>query len=111
MWSLGVILYILLCGYPPFQHEQQSKLFKQILKADFQFHSPWWDNVSSEGSAHNARRSCSWLTSVSAKDMVSKLLVVDPAARLTPLEALKHPFMVGQTSRLPIPQDMWADLE
>jgi serine/threonine protein kinase len=76
MWSVGVILYILLCGYPPFQHEQQNKLFKQILKAEFHFHSPWWDKVSPE-----------------AKDMVSQLLVVDPTKRLTPTQAMQHPFM------------------
>eukprot|EP00301_Raphidiophrys_heterophryoidea_P014518 c22941_g1_i1.p1 GENE.c22941_g1_i1~~c22941_g1_i1.p1 ORF type:complete len:439 (-),score=134.01 c22941_g1_i1:296-1612(-) len=77
LWSLGVILYILLCGYPPFQHQQQTKLFKQILKADYQFHSPWWDNISDQ-----------------AKDLVSKLLVVDPQKRLTPKEALDHPWML-----------------
>jgi len=76
MWSVGVILYILLCGYPPFQHEQQNKLFKLILKAEFHFHSPWWDKVSAE-----------------AKDMVSKLLVVDPEKRMTPTQAMQHPFM------------------
>jgi len=76
MWSIGVILYILLCGYPPFQHEQQNKLFKQILKADYHFHSPWWDKVSKE-----------------AKDLVSKLLVVDATKRLTSKEVLDHPWM------------------
>jgi len=76
MWSLGVILYIVLCGYPPFQHEQQNKLFKQILRADFHFHSPWWDKVSDE-----------------AKDIVCRLLVVDPARRLTPKQAMQHPWM------------------
>lgn len=76
MWSIGVILYILLCGYPPFQHEQQNKLFKQILKADYHFHSPYWDKVSKE-----------------AKDLISKLLVVNPDKRLTPAGAMSHPFM------------------
>jgi len=76
MWSIGVILYILLCGYPPFQHEQQNKLFKQILKADYHFHSPYWDKVSKE-----------------AKDLISKLLVVNPEKRLTPAGAMSHPFM------------------
>lgn len=92
MWSVGVILYILLCGYPPFQHEQQNKLFKQILKADFHFHSPWWDKVSAE-----------------AKDMVSRLLVVDPSKRLTPQEAMQHPFMSKTDSGNSVDVDKLAE--
>ncbi|TRY82458.1 hypothetical protein DNTS_028279 [Danionella cerebrum] len=45
-WSIGVIAYILLCGYPPFYDENDSKLFEQILKADYEFDAPYWDDIS-----------------------------------------------------------------
>lgn len=46
MWSTGVLLYILLCGFPPFYDEDLPALFDSILKASFDFPSPWWDPVS-----------------------------------------------------------------
>eukprot|EP00298_Acanthocystis_sp_HF-20_P017716 c21812_g2_i4.p1 GENE.c21812_g2_i4~~c21812_g2_i4.p1 ORF type:complete len:200 (+),score=71.70 c21812_g2_i4:76-675(+) len=79
MWSVGVIMYILLCGYPPFQHEDSDKLFKLILKGSFKFDSPWWDDVSKE-----------------AKDLIKKILVPDPVKRLTPKQALQHPWIKGE---------------
>eukprot|EP00479_Gromia_sphaerica_P008001 TRINITY_DN2888_c0_g1_i2.p1 TRINITY_DN2888_c0_g1~~TRINITY_DN2888_c0_g1_i2.p1 ORF type:complete len:198 (+),score=27.62 TRINITY_DN2888_c0_g1_i2:345-938(+) len=48
MWSLGVVLYILLCGYPPFYHSNQKKLFEKIQKAGYIFPSSPWDNISEE---------------------------------------------------------------
>jgi len=45
MWSLGVILYILLCGFPPFYDENQTALFSQIIHGVFDFPSPYWDDV------------------------------------------------------------------
>uniref|UniRef100_A0A2I3GP64 calcium/calmodulin-dependent protein kinase n=1 Tax=Nomascus leucogenys TaxID=61853 RepID=A0A2I3GP64_NOMLE len=48
-WSIGVIAYILLCGYPPFYDENDSKLFEQILKAEYEFDSPYWDDISDSG--------------------------------------------------------------
>ncbi|RXN25713.1 calcium calmodulin-dependent kinase type 1D-like protein [Labeo rohita] len=48
-WSIGVIAYILLCGYPPFYDENDSKLFEQILKADYEFDAPYWDDISDSG--------------------------------------------------------------
>ncbi|KAF2975972.1 hypothetical protein EK904_012700 [Melospiza melodia maxima] len=48
-WSIGVIAYILLCGYPPFYDENDSKLFEQILKAEYEFDSPYWDDISESG--------------------------------------------------------------
>ncbi|GLD70553.1 calcium/calmodulin-dependent protein kinase type 1D [Lates japonicus] len=61
-WSIGVIAYILLCGYPPFYDENDSKLFEQILKADYEFDAPYWDDISD-----------------SAKDFISSLMEKDPA--------------------------------
>ncbi len=49
LWSLGVITYILLCGYPPFFDATNSELFKKIMAGKFQFDKPWWDNVSDVG--------------------------------------------------------------
>jgi calcium/calmodulin-dependent protein kinase I len=42
MWSLGVIMYILLGGYPPFHHENQKELFKLIMAGKFEFHAEFW---------------------------------------------------------------------
>lgn len=76
MWSVGVITYILLCGYPPFYEENNHALFQQIMQGKFEFDKPFWDSIS-----------------VDAKDFVSKLLVVDPKSRLRSNQALHHPFL------------------
>lgn len=73
MWSIGVITYILLGGYPPFHDENQATLFKKIKQGKFEFHPSVWDAVSDD-----------------AKDLISKLLTVDPTKRLTAHQALKH---------------------
>ena len=58
MWSLGVIIYILLCGYPPFHDSNQPRLFKKIRAGQYRFDSACWDNVSEQ-----------------AKDLIRHLLV------------------------------------
>jgi calcium/calmodulin-dependent protein kinase I len=75
-WSLGVILYVMLCGFPPFYADDNNTLFNMIKTADFEFHSPYWDNVSEN-----------------AKDLIKKLLVVEPEKRLNTEEILKHPWL------------------
>ncbi|XP_075327359.1 calcium/calmodulin-dependent protein kinase type 1D [Odontesthes bonariensis] len=80
-WSIGVIAYILLCGYPPFYDENDSKLFEQILKADYEFDAPYWDDISD-----------------SAKDFISCLMEKDPARRFTCEQALRHPWISGDTA-------------
>ncbi|KAK7117338.1 hypothetical protein R3I94_022789 [Phoxinus phoxinus] len=80
-WSIGVIAYILLCGYPPFYDENDSKLFEQILRAEYEFDSPYWDDISD-----------------SAKDFISNLMQKDPERRLTCDEALLHPWIAGDTA-------------
>jgi calcium/calmodulin-dependent protein kinase I len=79
LWSIGVITYILLCGFPPFYHEELPELFEQIMSADFDFPEEYWDSVSGE-----------------AKDFIKKLLVVKPAERLSVDAALNHPWIRGQ---------------
>ena len=76
MWACGVILFILLAGYPPFWSSNDEKLLLSILQGDYTMPSPYWDNVSHE-----------------AKDLVRRLLIVEPSQRLTASEALNHPWM------------------
>ena len=73
MWSAGVIMYILLCGYPPFYNKNDGRLFESIMAGQYEFHSPYWDNIS-----------------VEAKDLIKKLLVVNPQQRLTASQAMEH---------------------
>ncbi|KAI9091839.1 kinase-like domain-containing protein [Phlyctochytrium arcticum] len=76
LWSLGVITYILLCGYPPFYDQNNIALFKLIMAGQYSFDKPWWDPVSDI-----------------AKDFIRKLLVLNPKDRTTAAEALNHPFI------------------
>ncbi|XP_052500411.1 serine/threonine-protein kinase DCLK3 [Budorcas taxicolor] len=86
MWAAGVILYILLCGFPPFRSPErdQEELFNIIQLGRFEFLAPYWDNISD-----------------AAKDLVSRLLVVNPKKRYTAHQVLQHPWLeaAGKTSR------------
>jgi calcium/calmodulin-dependent protein kinase I len=75
VWSIGVISYILLCGYPPFYDENDANLFAQILKGEFEFDSPYWDEISD-----------------SAKDFIQNLMCVNVERRFTCKQALAHPW-------------------
>lgn len=83
MWSLGVIVYILLGGYPPFIEQNQRELFKKIKKGQYEFHVEYWGQISSE-----------------AKDLISGLLTVNPDKRLTAKDALADPWMTGSDELL-----------
>lgn len=76
MWSIGVILYILLCGFPPFYDDNNKKLFALIINANYSFPDPYWSNVSA-----------------SAKELIQSLLVVDPTKRLTATQCLEHAWL------------------
>ena len=76
MWACGVILFILLAGYPPFWSSNDEKLLLSILQGNYSMPSPYWDNVSDE-----------------AKDLVRRLIVVEPSQRLTACEASNHPWI------------------
>ncbi|KAF1316571.1 Camk protein kinase, partial [Globisporangium splendens] len=78
IWSIGVITYILLCGYPPFHDDNQGVLFRKIKTGRFEFDSPYWDNVSSE-----------------AKDLILKMLVLNPNERWTAAQLLEHTWITG----------------
>lgn len=74
--SIGVITYILLCGYPPFSDERRELLVRRIKAGSYAFHEQYWSAVSNE-----------------AKDFIRKLLVIDPAKRLTVDQALQDPWV------------------
>jgi serine/threonine protein kinase len=76
IWSAGVIVYILLSGYPPFFDENRKKLFQKIKAGRFEFHPNYWSD-----------------TSIEAKDLISKMLTVDPSKRLSAKELLSHPWI------------------
>jgi calcium/calmodulin-dependent protein kinase I len=78
MWSMGVITYILLCGFPPFFDDNNAALFAAIKKGKYDYPSPFWDGVSPE-----------------ARDLIDHLLVVAPSRRLTADEVLAHPWVTG----------------
>lgn len=83
MWSIGVIMYILLGGYPPFIEENQRELFRKIRKGEFEFHVEYWGHVSSD-----------------AKALISALITVNPKKRLTAKEALANQWIAGSDAAL-----------
>ena len=79
LWSLGVITYILLCGFPPFYSESTHQLYQQIKAGDYSFPSPYWTDISSQ-----------------AKDLIRHLLCVDPLKRYSATDVLRHPWVGGE---------------
>ncbi|XP_076673388.1 calcium/calmodulin-dependent protein kinase II isoform X20 [Andrena cerasifolii] len=76
IWACGVILYILLVGYPPFWDEDQHRLYAQIKTGSYDYPGPEWDTVTPE-----------------AKNLINQMLTVNPSKRITASEALKHPWI------------------
>ncbi|XP_035997839.1 calcium/calmodulin-dependent protein kinase type II subunit gamma isoform X9 [Fundulus heteroclitus] len=81
IWACGVILYILLVGYPPFWDEDQHKLYQQIKAGAYDFPSPEWDTVTPE-----------------AKNLINQMLTINPAKRITAEQALKHPWICHRST-------------
>uniref|UniRef100_A0A8C5ESH5 calcium/calmodulin-dependent protein kinase n=1 Tax=Gouania willdenowi TaxID=441366 RepID=A0A8C5ESH5_GOUWI len=77
----GVILYILLVGYPPFWDEDQHKLYQQIKAGAYDFPSPEWDTVTPE-----------------AKNLINQMLTINPTKRISAQEALKHPWVCQRST-------------
>ena len=76
VWSFGVIVYILLCGFPPFYADNDAQLFEKIKRAQYEFLKPYWDPISD-----------------AAKNFVRRMLVVDPAERATCEELMNDPWL------------------
>uniref|UniRef100_A0A671RBV6 calcium/calmodulin-dependent protein kinase n=1 Tax=Sinocyclocheilus anshuiensis TaxID=1608454 RepID=A0A671RBV6_9TELE len=81
IWACGVVLYILLVGYPPFWDEDQHKLYQQIKAGAYDFPSPEWDTVTPE-----------------AKNLINQMLTINPAKRITAEQALKHPWVCQRST-------------
>ncbi|KAG9402871.1 hypothetical protein AC1031_006414 [Aphanomyces cochlioides] len=85
IWSAGVITYILLCGYPPFQGATDAELLKHVQSGKFEFDAPYWDDVSDL-----------------AKSFVASMLVLDPLQRPSADELLQHQWITGNVSSAPL---------
>ena len=83
MWSIGVILYILLGGYPPFHEDNQNKLFSKIKQGKYEFHPEYWNQISDD-----------------AKVLIKGLLTVDPNKRLTAKACLENTWILADGKRL-----------
>jgi serine/threonine protein kinase len=94
LWSIGVITYVLLCGFPPFYGDTQKDLFDNILSANFDFPSPEWDSVSAE-----------------AKAFVKHLLVLDPNDRYGADEALEDTWIQNFSDKTKAPSRSMQRLE
>jgi len=79
IWSIGVICYILLCGFPPFYGNTDQQIFEKIMKATYDFPSPDWDDITDD-----------------AKEFIQAILVLEPHERPTALECLQAPWIVSQ---------------
>ena len=75
-WSIGVVLYILLSGSPPFFEDERADLFEKIKTASYEFEDASWGSISQE-----------------AKDLVSNILKANPAERYSCEQMLAHPWM------------------
>lgn len=87
MWSLGVVMYIVLCGYPPFPfNDTPSKLIEAIVNGRYDFPEREWNHVSND-----------------AKDVVRRMLEVNATKRITPSEALQHRWVLRSQSTSDLP--------
>ena len=82
LWACGVILFTLLSGVPPFWHRKQHLMFRMIMEGKYSMSGSEWDEVSD-----------------TAKDLISRLLVIDPSTRLTAAQALEHSFFNQDRTR------------
>lgn len=78
VWSLGIMLFVFLCGYPPFEGDNNKEIFRNVLKQALTFDPADWTTISD-----------------SAKDLVKKMLEKDPAQRISAQQCLEHPWFTS----------------
>ena len=81
VWSCGVILFILLSGYPPFAGKNNVEIIRKVLNGEFDFNRPEWQHVSEE-----------------AKSLINKMLIYSPKKRITAYQALNDPWILEKTA-------------
>jgi len=86
IWSIGVISYILLCGFPPFYGSTDQQIFERILRAEYDFPSPDWDQISDD-----------------AKEFVGAILILDYRLRPHAEQCLEAPWIVGNAPETELP--------
>lgn len=85
IWSIGVVMYVLLCGYPPFNGANDKAIIEAVLKGKFSLDEPEWDDISYE-----------------AKDLVRKMLEYDPSKRINAGDALQHPWIKKEAANVKV---------
>jgi len=80
LWGVGVIMYILLCGFPPFYGEDDDEIYDKICDGYFEYPSPYWDGISAD-----------------ARDLIDNLLVLDPKKRFSSEDVLNHKWISSNT--------------
>ena len=93
-WGIGVIMYILLCGYPPFYGEDDDAVYDKICDCDYSFQEEYWGNISDQ-----------------AKDLIRRFLTLDPTQRITPAQALEHPWIQSCAYTVPLPDTTIASIK
>jgi len=81
LWSIGVILYILLCGYPPFNGSNDEQIIKKVKEGKYRTDEEEWENISND-----------------AIDIINKLLQYEPHNRISAAEALQHKWIREQST-------------
>ncbi|KAJ3260168.1 hypothetical protein HK103_001244 [Boothiomyces macroporosus] len=89
MWAVGVIAYLMICGYPPFFRTKLKCLEKDIIAGKYEFNKPWWNCISD----------CS-------KNLIRNLLLVDVDERLSASEALDHQFINPRQSEIDLHEEL-----
>jgi len=96
IWSCGVILYILLCGYPPFNGDSDIEIMKTVKKGKFDYPSEEWSSISKE-----------------AKDLVTNMLKYDSKTRFSAVECMNHPWfkIADETSKNKISANLIVNMK